>query len=288
MDVVAYGFQSLANLDAEEAARMVRLWYIFDEATTLSIASVPPYLGAQLLVANGTELCAWFRPQRLKRVDLADASDRELRTITCPPLPEVAPICSLRWLLIALLVLALLIFLASCCCCAWVFLDGRQERERPQRAHAAPEHIEQYVERRVVSVPEPKPRPSPQPATTWASIPPRRPTRPGKIDPIAEHLENADEDMQDLQAIKFGISSPREPDDYYELPYAAGEREAPRWVATAPSKQGRTDRDGAALRALLLAFAFLCIFMLALIAVIFSASGVAMVFDPETVCVTPW
>lgn len=294
------GLRALVDLSEEEATRMIRLWYIFGDSFTLSVLSVPPYLAGQLIGANATRICSMFRPQRLERIDLADSTDPELRVIFCPPLPEYSAWCSLRWLLIALLVLSILILCFSCCCSVWMFIDfrdGRVSRRRtPQRAYRPPPDAGQRASLnagRVVRMPESRSSSSSQPGAIVATMPARRSARPGKIDPIAEHLENADEDMQDLQAIQISTRGSLDARSDYSRPYSAyGDDRASYQqsvdIAHISADAYETERRYRAQQLLMLAMAFICLCILALLAIIFSSSGVALIFDPETVCRTPW
>lgn len=293
------GLRRLVRLNSEEMSRMVRLWYIFGGAFTISVLSVPPYLAGQLVNGNGTEICAAFRPQRLARIDVADSTDSELRVIQCPPLPAYGAWCSLRWLLIALLVLSILMLLASCCCGIWTFIDFREgrvaSRRAPQLTYMPPEPIQRgsFNAGRVVRTSDARSSTAFQPGGVVATMPARRTSRPGKIDPIAEHLENADEDMQDLQTIQLSTRASIDAKADYDLPYSAhgdGRMSYQRSVDMPIVNMEAYERERRyrARLLLLLAVAFMCLFVLALLALIFSASGVALSFDPETVCRTPW
>jgi hypothetical protein len=259
---------------------------------------MPPYLAGQLINGNGTEICDAFRPQRLARIDVADSNDPELRVIFCPPLPAFGAWCSLRWLLIALLVVAVLVLLASCCCGIWMFVDFREgrvgTRRAPQLTYAPPEQSQRasLSAGRVLRTSDAQSSTA-SPGGLFASMPARRSSRPGKIDPIAEHLENADEDMQDLQAIRLSTRASVDAKADFDRPYSAhgNDRMSYQRSVDLPivnMEDYETERRYRAQQLLLLAVAFICLFILALLAIIFSASGVALIFDPETVCRTPW
>jgi hypothetical protein len=292
------GLRRLVRLNEEEMSRMVRLWYIFGGAFTISVLSVPPYLAGQLINGNGTDICDAFRLQRLARIDVADSTDTELRVIQCPPLPAYSPWCSLRWLLIALLVVSILVLCASCCCGIWMFIDVREGRVGSRRAPKTyvppdPNQRTSLNAGRVVRTSDARSSAASQPGGVVATMPARRSSRPGKIDPIAEHLENADEDMQDLQAIKLSMRASVDGRADYDLPYSTpGEdrRSYQRSVdmSIVSREAYETERRYRGQQLLMLAVAFICLFVLALLALIFSASGVALSFDPETVCRTPW
>lgn len=289
------GMGRLARLSDEETQRMVGLWYIFGPTFTLTVVSVPPYLAGQLINGNASEMCSLFRPQRLSRIDVAEGAD-PLLVLFCPPLTGMGAVCSLRWLLVALLVLAVLVLCASCCCGAWIVVEEREgrvgRRKAPERIYTPPEpSYGSMGARRVVRAPAPQSTPV-KAGGVVATLPSRRPSRPGKIDPIAEHLENADEDMQDLQSIKLRERPSLEAGVEYELPYStyadrlsyAPSADASMHNADGHAREGRSRAH----QLLMLAIASSCLFILALLALIFSASGVSLVFDEETVCRTPW
>jgi len=291
---MTHGVRVLARLDAAEAARMLRLEYVFGSTFTLVSIYAPSHVGQALVGGDGAELCEYFRPQRLERVELGGGGEDE--SFVCPAtlhssvtwvLVDAEVACSLRWLMFALLVVGLLLLLLACLYGGWVVVGEREDWRRGtgKHLHARPGEGSYHGK-----VPPPPPPPvaavKPTPPTVTERRPPRRIPRRGLVDPVAEHLENADEDIQDLQAITVSVTPGSEGANRRgadPFPLGAGAREPAR--PTPPSDAGywagwRDVRVQAA--ALLIAL------ILALLAIIFAVSGVALLDDDGTLCATAW